>query len=129
MALDINFFKQKLEEERKTLEEELSSLGRKNPDVKGDWEATPEKDASTQDPDENIKADRLEELAERSGIGAELEERLLDVNRALKKIKDGAYGVCEVSGEQIEEDRLRANPAARTCKKHIDELPNEKHRH
>ena len=104
MALDINFLKQKLEEERKTLEEELSSLGRKNPDVKGDWEATPEKDASTQDPDENVKADRLEELAERSGIGAELEERLLDVNRALKKIKDGAYGVCVECGEAIEND-------------------------
>ena len=68
-------------------------------------------------------------MEERSGIGAELEERLLDVNRALKKIDKGAYGACEISGEQIEEDRLRANPAARTCKKHLNELPNEKHRH
>ncbi|MBI2047771.1 MAG: TraR/DksA C4-type zinc finger protein [Parcubacteria group bacterium] len=129
MTLDTGYFKQKLEEERNLLEEELASLGQKNPDVKGDWEATPEKDASTQDPDENVKADRLEELAERSGIGAELEERLLNINRALKKIEEGKYGLCEISNEPIEEDRLRANPSARTCKKHLNDLPNETHRH
>lgn len=127
MALDTTSFKQKLEDERRLLEEELSSLGRKNPDVKGDWEAVP--DSGDVDADENVKADRYEEMGERSGIGTELEERLLNVNRALKKIEDGTYGTCEISGEPIEEDRLRANPAARTCKKHLNDLPNEKHLH
>ncbi|MBI2109022.1 MAG: TraR/DksA C4-type zinc finger protein [Parcubacteria group bacterium] len=129
MALDTTHFKQKLEEEKELLEQELSSLGQKNPDVKGDWEAAPEKDASTQDPDENVKADRLEELAERSGIGAELEERLLNINRALMKLKEGTFGLCEVCNKPIEEDRLRVNPSARTCKKHLNDLPNEKHHH
>lgn len=129
MALDTTHFKQKLEEEKKTLEQELASLGRKNPSVEGDWDATPETGTDNQDADDNVKADRYEDLEERSGIGAELEERLLNINRALKKITDGAYGVCEISGEHIEEDRLRANPAARTCKKHLNDLPNETHRH
>ncbi len=129
MTHNIEHLKQKLEEEKRLLETELSSVGQKNPDVPGDWEATPGGDATLQDTDENIKADNYEELAERSGVGAELEERLLNVNRALKKIEDGTFGICEISGEPIEEDRLAANPAARTCKKHINEMPNETHRH
>ena len=35
-------------------------------------------------------------------------------------IAAGTYGTCEVSGEQIEEDRLEADPAARTCKAHMN---------
>ncbi|MDP3726180.1 MAG: TraR/DksA C4-type zinc finger protein [bacterium] len=121
MTLDINYLKQKLEEEKKLLEKELATLGQKNPDVPGDWEAVPDKENTEQDPDRNTQADHYEELAEKSGIGAELENRLLDVNRALQKIEEKKYGICEISGEQIEEDRLHANPAARTCKKHLNE--------
>jgi len=36
----------------------------------------------------------------------------------LKKIEDGTYGICEVGGEEIPEDRLDANPSARTCIEH-----------
>ena len=32
----------------------------------------------------------------------------------------GTYGSCEISGEAIEVERLEANPAARTCKAHIE---------
>ncbi len=121
MAIDTNYFKQKLEDEKKLLEDELGTLGRKNPDVPGDWEAVPDKENVEQDPDRNAQADHYEELAERSGIGAELENRLVDVNRALQKIAENKYGICEISGDPIEEDRLHANPAARTCKKHLNE--------
>ncbi len=121
MTLDTTYFKQKLEEEKKLLESELKTLGRKNPDVPGDWEATPETGETEQNPDRNVQADRYEDMEGRSGIEGELENRLVDVNRALQKITENTYGVCEISGEQIEEDRLRANPAASTCKKHLNE--------
>ena len=49
------------------------------------------------------------------------ETQLIDVKSALERIEDGSYGVCEISWEQIEEDRLEANPAARTCKEHMNE--------
>ncbi|MEK7178882.1 MAG: TraR/DksA C4-type zinc finger protein [Patescibacteria group bacterium] len=110
--------KTKLEEEKQLLVKELGTLGAKNPDLPGDWEATPEPNGA-QDPDRNVQADRYEEFEERSGIEAELENRLTDVNRALQKVEQETYGVCEVSGERIEEDRLNANPAARTCKAHM----------
>lgn len=49
----------------------------------------------------------------------ELKE-LAEINHALKKIDEGTYGVCEVSGEPIGEKRLRAVPFARTCIEHAE---------
>lgn len=40
---------------------------------------------------------------------------LVDIERALLKLDDGTYGVCERCGERIDEARLDARPAARTC--------------
>jgi RNA polymerase-binding transcription factor DksA len=37
------------------------------------------------------------------------------------QIEKGAYGTCKICGEKIEEDRLEANPAAQTCKLHMNE--------
>jgi RNA polymerase-binding transcription factor DksA len=53
-------------------------------------------------------------------ISRQLEVQLVEVEAALERIEKGTYGICEISGTQIEEDRLDANPAARTCKAHIN---------
>jgi RNA polymerase-binding transcription factor DksA len=94
-------------------------LGWKDPET-GEWEASDgklETMAPTQD--SNEFADKLEELQERECETAVLEGRRSDVKDALMKIETGTYGICEVCGEKIEEDRLEANPAARTCKAHM----------
>jgi len=70
--------------------------------------------------DKNIVADRHEDYEGRHAITDELEIRLNNINDALKKIEEGKYGVCEIGGEEIEEDRLEANPSAKTCKKHLN---------
>lgn len=48
-----------------------------------------------------------------------LEERerkiLEEIERALEKIENGTYGICERCGEPIEEKRLEAKPYARYC--------------
>ena len=83
-------------------------------------------DIDNTDADENNLADAAEEADERIAIMAELENRYNSIQLALKKIDQGTYGLCEISGEPIEEARLRANPAARTCIKHMEqefELP------
>lgn len=105
--------KQKLEDEKNVLEAELSSLGRV--DKTGDWEATP-REQTAPEADENDLADRAEDYEERSSTLNVLEARLLDIKVALDKIEGGKYGICESCGNQIETDRLEANPAARTCK-------------
>jgi len=94
-----------------------------NPEVESDWIATPE-GVGVGEPDPNVAADRVEEWDERRALVATLETRYNNVTRALKKIEEGAYGVCEISGEEIESDRLDANPSARTCKAHLEEEAN-----
>ncbi len=114
---NLEHYKEMLEAEAKNLEKELLTVGRKNPDAKGDWEATEKMDIDPADEDE--VADSIEEFENNKGILNQLEIRLKEVNEALEKIKNGTYGVCEISGEPIEEDRLEANPAAKTCKLHM----------
>lgn len=122
--MDTAKYQKLLEQELARLTESLKELGVHNPEVEEDWvergaEATPEADP-------NDVADRTEEYNVRRAQLGELEERWNDVRLALKKIKEGTYGICEVSGEPIEEDRLEVNPAARTCKAHMDaELPQQ----
>ena len=64
--------------------------------------------------------DKIEEYEENVAVVKELEMRYNDIKDALKKIMEGTYGFCEVSGEPIEVDRLEANQAARTCKAHME---------
>jgi DnaK suppressor protein len=118
--MKIDIIKTKLETEKKLLENELASIGRV--DKTGDWEATPEEQTTGPEADENDLADRSEDFEERSGILDPLEKRLADINKALKKIEDGNFGICEVCGKKIEEDRLEINPAATTCKDDMDKI-------
>ncbi|MFQ5540653.1 MAG: TraR/DksA family transcriptional regulator [Candidatus Paceibacteria bacterium] len=115
-------FKARLEKERDILKRELSSLGSRNPDNPADWE--PAKPAGdTFDADRNENADIVEALHENNAAMNELEARLSNVNLALTKIEKGTYGVCEESGDDIELERLNANPAARMCLAHMKKEP------
>lgn len=120
MAVDTEKYKAQLTQMLAELTEELQTLGIKNPEVASDWIATPEGvDVVQADP--NVGADRVEDWEAKRATLAQLETRYNNINRALKKIEDGTYGVCEICGEEIETDRLDANPAARTNKAHIND--------
>jgi RNA polymerase-binding transcription factor DksA len=120
MTADTNNMKKQLEEELAAITEDLQGLGIHNPHVKEDWIATPE-GVNVSEADPNVVADRSEDWAERRGTLDALETRYNNINRALAKIEKDAYGICEIGGEEIELDRLNANPAARTCKTHIND--------
>lgn len=45
----------------------------------------------------------------------QVEAELADVERALRRLDEGTYGVCEACGKPIAEERLEAVPAARLC--------------
>ena len=112
-------FKKRLEDEKKLLEAELAKLGKRNPSNPADW--VPAKRAEDDfGPDRNDNADIIENMVEDSASMNELEARLHNVLSALGKMDTGAYGACEVDGEDIELDRLDANPAASTCKAHMN---------
>ncbi len=115
----ITHFKKKLELELQSVEAELKSLGWKSP-VTGEWEATGgDIDMTATESDE--LADREEEYEESRLEIEEIQIHWRAIKRALEKIEDGVmYSVCEVCKTPIEEDRLEANPSARTCKAHMD---------
>lgn len=112
-------YKDRLQKDLSEITAELKELGIHNPDVKEDWIALPQ-DVGSQEADPNVGADRAEDWLERTATLAALEARYNNITRALRKIEEGTYGICEIGGEEIEADRLDANPAARTCKAHID---------
>ena len=47
-----------------------------------------------------------------ASVREQIERRLGDVERALEKIEDGTYGVCDDTGENIPKGRLEAVPEA-----------------
>ncbi len=118
MKIDTDHFKEKLEKELRIVEAELKTVGRKNPSNPSDWEPTPQK-MDVLSSDEGDIADNIEAYEENAGILKQLEIRYNEIKSALKKIKDGTFGVCETDGGPIEIERLEANPASTTCRKHI----------
>ena len=102
------------------MESELSRVGKKNPEVAGDWEAVPE-DLNVETSDTGELAGAFEEMENRSAVENTLEERFILVSRALDAVKKETYGVCssqEGKPHPIEYKRLEANPAATECIKH-----------
>lgn len=112
-----NQFQGKLEEEKARLEMRMGSVGRKNPSVPNDWEPVPSETGIEAD-----LVDQADVIANRetnTAILSELEARYDLVLAALERIEKGTYGICEVGGERISEERLSADPAATTCTKHM----------
>ncbi|MDD2935090.1 MAG: TraR/DksA C4-type zinc finger protein [Candidatus Pacebacteria bacterium] len=117
--MDTKIYKEKLEAELKTLEQELQSVGIKDPNNPQDWIAVqPEENISPAD--ENEVADTIDDFENNRAILNDLEIRYNDVKLALEKIEKGTYGMCEINNHPIDEDRLMANPSARTCKEHME---------
>ena len=116
--LDKKKIKEKLENERDILLEQMKDLGKLNGET-GEWEATPE-ELEFPESDENDKADRFENFEARSSMIRTLEPRLNNIFKSLKGVNRESFGKCVVCGKYIEMTRLEANPAAQTCKKHLE---------
>lgn len=118
MTIDTNHFKNLLEAEKEKLTADLSEIARPNPTNPGDWDTVPG-DSEEISMREEV-ADRLEDNEEREATEQTLEARLDEVNLALEKMATDDYGHCEICHMEIETDRLEANPAAATCKAHLE---------
>jgi DnaK suppressor protein len=90
--------RQRLSEERARIEEELARLGG---------------DQSTDDQfDPGDQAARLDQTEREEAIREELEDILLAIERAERRLADGTYGVSLVSGDPIPDERLELVPWA-----------------
>ena len=115
MNTDTSHFKSALESEKKKIEAELEKLTNKTLDA-----VQPETGEDTADREDVAEA--IETYENNDSVVVTLRTQLNEVDRALEKIAAGAFGTCEVGGEEIEAARLEANPAARTCIQHENEL-------
>ncbi len=115
---DIKKYEDTLKKEFEEIKQELTKLGIQNLNDTSKWELKkPEMDIMNAD--ENESADRNEEYHINSIVLDELSTRYNNISIALEKIENNTYGKCEICDKEIEEDRLNANPAARTCKEHM----------
>ncbi len=106
-------FKKLLLEERarvtKTLREEEAEIREEMADAsENEISRTSTFDSAENEDTAAIMADR-----DRENALDENEKQLLhEINHALDRISDGTYGICEVTGEPIPTERLRAIPWA-----------------
>lgn len=98
------------------LQERLRTLQKRKKDLK---EEDPFSDASrTLDnaaPD--TEADEQFGHARTSALNTELSKRIIQVRKALARVKIGKYGICEECGKMIDTDRLIVYPEATLCAK------------
>ena len=105
-SLDLEYFKKRLLEERKRIYKNISEL--------------------TDEVNMIGSEDEIDDMADMASLTVDNErdqavlnillDQLKDINDALRKIKEGTYGICEKTGKPIPVERLEINPAARTAK-------------
>jgi RNA polymerase-binding protein DksA len=105
-------FKQKLEDEKVRLEQELSDIGSKDANNPGHFEPKYPENGGTSVDD---NAAEISEYADELSIEARLESELRDVQKALVLIEKGDYGTCKYCHKEIDLKRLEARPASSSC--------------
>ncbi|MBN1191797.1 MAG: TraR/DksA C4-type zinc finger protein [Dehalococcoidales bacterium] len=95
-----------LEKERKRIMEELEIR----------TESGPSGDRAISSYNKKIEAaDQLSEQERVRAIGQRLKQQLDDIDHALEKLDKGTYGFCDICGEPIAPERLKALPNTGYC--------------
>lgn len=68
-----------------------------------------------------IRRGRLATAVRAPQASPELSRLLAEVDRALRKLDEGSFGLCETCHDPVEVDRLAADPLIRFCIDHLDE--------
>jgi len=105
--------KKKLREEKKLLEEELSSFTKKDAKNPGNYKTNFPDYGSSPSQDENT--DEVEKYVSTLPVEHTLEAKLQAVNDALTRIQRGGYGICDTCKKLISRERLLASLVAKTC--------------
>lgn len=106
--------KEKLENEKLSVENQLKKFAEKDKNLAGDWDTRyPRFDGGHLEE----AADEVEAYGNLLSIEYSLEIRLKNIGEALERIKKGKYGTCEKCGKEIGADRLKISPEAKSCSK------------
>jgi DnaK suppressor protein len=112
-SIDTQVFRSRLEEERRRIVDTIAHLHEESPrnmedelgELAGRGSDNHLGDMAT------VTFDR--ELDE--GLEEGAQQTLAEIDRALARIDDGSYGICERCGQPIGEGRLQARPWATLC--------------
>ncbi len=99
--------KQRLTDEQRKLQEELSRIAHRNPQL------AEETHGSTESADDS--AAEVAGMSDSLSLEEELLKALRDAESALKALDKGLYGVCKYCKRMIDERRLRARPMSSSC--------------
>jgi len=107
-----------LEAQRKALIEERETYTRQAQTLKAEADALAEdmEPGDVQFDEESGEGDTINVERERDlALSAQALAAVEEIDRALAKIDNGTYGICEQCGEHIPKERLRALPYAALC--------------
>lgn len=108
---ELESIKNKLEEEKIHLEQELKKIANKNPHNPDDWKAKFEETGD----DESDSASEVVKFGLNLTLEKTLEKSLKDVKKALERIDKNDYGICKYCKQEINPKRLLARPTSSAC--------------
>jgi RNA polymerase-binding transcription factor DksA len=100
-----------LKKKEKQLQKQLTHIARKRKSIKGDYRARFPFFGRGKDED----AQEVTQYESRLSIEHQLETELEKVQRAIKNISDGKYGICKACEKIISSERLKIYPEAEHC--------------
>jgi len=110
MTTNFNLLRSHLEMEQKRLTEQLNQL-------EASLRPAEERREGSPFGKREEEAAEILELEKRLSLEKRLKEQLAEVEKALHKIEDGTYGLCESCSQPIDPARLEALPQAILCMK------------
>jgi DnaK suppressor protein len=111
--VNVTKIRKRLQDERDRLQRIRDGLSGEAGEAAGERETLSELSLADQHP-----ADMGTEMFEREkdmSIIDRVDAEIADVDRALRRVDDGTYGVCEACGRPIPRARLEIKPEARFC--------------
>jgi DnaK suppressor protein len=109
---ELEYFKNRLLQEKKEIEDDLKQF---NTELDFGEDLSPHLEE---------EADEIEEETYYEGTKKSQEKRLKQIAKALRKINNGRYGICENCGGKIEKEVLEIDPESELC--HKCKLKNKK---
>ena len=103
-------FEARLRAERADAEERLAEFDDAMAEVR-----TARSDATADDEHDPEGPTMTQEWSQRTAVLADVRAELAEVDRALARIADGTYGICQRCGKRITVARLDARPTAVLC--------------
>ncbi|HAZ16721.1 MAG: hypothetical protein A3H59_03920 [Candidatus Jacksonbacteria bacterium RIFCSPLOWO2_02_FULL_43_9] len=106
--------RQALLAEKSRIEGILSDTGKKDPAIPENYKTSyPEYGE-----DGESNAIEVSDYEDAMAVEHTLEEQLLNIDRAIARMEQGTYGICEQCGQEIPLERLKALPTASVCANH-----------